>query len=414
MMNKLVSGSALRIGRFALAAFGVTGVWLLTPSASVAAGQAGLSKIQHIVIITQEERSFDNLFAGFPGADTQSYGYISSGRRIVLQPLPFSTSFELSHSAADFERDYDGGRNDGFNKEKYYCDNQKCRGFVLPQYSYVPAADTRPYFALASQYVLGDRMFGSTYDGEFETHFQMIAAQDARTTGNPSTHPWGCDNENGLTTVDRLPPLGATFPCFDVPTVADELDPAGISWRAYVPGPDDVWLSGFDAVKHIRYGPDGANFRFATKKFEGDIARGELAGVSWIAADPSEDDLPGPGGSRGPDFVAGVVNAVGESKYWESTAIFVTWSSWGGFYDHVAPPQDAERGRSFRVPLIVVSPYVPAGKVTHEQYQHGSILKFVEEAFGLNPLTRLDARANSLEREFDFSKPARKFVPIAL
>jgi phospholipase C len=79
---------------------------------------------------------------------------------------------------------------------------------------------------------------------------------------------------------------------------------------------------------------------------------------------------------------------------------------------HVPPPQDADQGRSFRVPLIVISPYVAPGRVTHEQYQHGSLLRFVEETFGVNPLSRLDARANSPLREFDFNRSPRAFTPI--
>jgi phospholipase C len=275
----------------------------------------------------------------------------------------------------------------------------------------VPASETQPYTSIASQYVLADHMFGSTYDGDFEMHLQMIAAQDGRTLGNPSTDPWGCDNQNYATRVDRLPPLSPIYPCLELPTLPDEMEAAGVSFKYYY-AHDTLNFNGLDAIRQDRYGPVWKNVVQPASRFLSDIAGGDLADATWITPSVEDSDLSGFIG--GPDWIASIVNAVGESKFWDSTAIFVTWTTWGGFYDHVAPPQDGLQGRSFRVPLLIVSPYVPAGRVTHEQYQHGSILKFAEEAFGLNPLTELDRRAFSPAREFDFTQRARKFVPIAL
>jgi len=184
----------------------------------------------------------------------------------------------------------------------------------------------------------------------------------------------------------------------------------------YGPGNADLgyeWES-FDAIRHIRNGADWANVISPGTQFISDVGNGSLAEVTWIVPPFAASDMSDSGAAQGPDWVASLVNAVGESPLWNSTAIFVTWSGWGGFYDHVPPPQDADQGRSFRVPLLIVSPYVAQGRVTHSQYQHASILKFAEEAFGLNPLTRLDARANSPAREFDFQRQPRQFTPIAL
>jgi phospholipase C len=375
----------------------------------------GFPNIQHVVIVVQLQRSFDELFQAYPGADTQSYGYTSRGKKVALRPIPLEREFFIAHTAADFENAYDGGKNDGFNKERVACD-QDCQGLILPQYSYVPASETKPYFSLASQYVLGDRMFGSTYDGDFETHLQLIGAQDAQTIGDPTTRPWGCDNPNEQTLVERLKPLGPVFPCFDFATLGDEMDSAAVSWRYYAAPNSDFgyqWSS-FDAIQHIRFGADWANVVSPGTQFVTDVGNGKLADVTWINPTLGASDFSRSGTAEGPDYVASLVNAVGESKFWNNTAVFVTWSDSGGFYDHVAPPQDAHQGRAFRVPLLIVSPYVPQGRVTHAQYQTMSLLKFAEQAFGLKPLTGLDGSASSPAREFNFSQQPRTFVPISL
>ena len=131
----------------------------------------------------------------------------------------------------------------------------------------------------------------------------------------------------------------------------------------------------------------------------------------------------GSGYNRGPSWVTSVVNAIGESSYWESTAIFVLWDDWGGWYDDAAPPQRDFRGLGIRVPCIIISPYARRGSgagggyVAHTQYEYGSILKFVEETFGLPPIGPpsrgfTDTRAASMLDDFDFTQPPRSFSPI--
>jgi phospholipase C len=375
------------------------------------------SKIQHVVIIVQQSRSFDELFQGFPGADTQSYGFTSGGLKVPLRPVGLDSGIALAHDAPDFLAAFDGGKNDGFNHEQVNCWLPSGCHVARPQYSFIPVAQVQPYWSMAEQYVLGDRMFASTYDGEFQTHLQLISAQDYETIGIPTTRPWGCDNLNESTVVDRLRRLAPVFPCFDYTTLADELDAANVTWRAYSPGPNGdfgyEWQA-FDAIKHIRYGPDWSNVVSPNTQFITDVGNGTLANVTWITPTLTTSDEGRSVNVSGPPYVASLVNAVGQSKFWDSTAIFVTWADYGGFYDHVPPPQDADQGRSFRVPLIVISPFVAPGRVTHTQYQHGSLLKFVEETFGVNPLSRLDARANSPLREFDFNRSPRTFTPITL
>ena len=117
---------------------------------------------------------------------------------------------------------------------------------------------------------------------------------------------------------------------------------------------------------------------------------------------------------NGPDWVASIVNAVGQSSYWDSTAIIVLWDDWGGFYDHVPPPHMDYVGLGFRVPMIIVSPYAKKGYVAHTQYEFGSLLKFIEVTFGLGSLGTTDVRANNINDAFNFKQKPRPFVPIQL
>lgn len=138
-----------------------------------------------------------------------------------------------------------------------------------------------------------------------------------------------------------------------------------------------------------------------------------MPAVSWVIPDGEDSDhYDGKDTDYGPDWVTCVVNSIGKSQYWKSSAIIVLWDDWGGFYDHVPPPQLDYTGLGFRVPLIIVSPYAKKGYVTHTQYEFGSILKFVETTFGLPSLGTTDRRANNITDAFDFSQQPRKYSPI--
>jgi len=135
--------------------------------------------------------------------------------------------------------------------------------------------------------------------------------------------------------------------------------------------------------------------------------------VSWITPTCANSDHAGCGSNTGPSWVASLVNAIGKSPYWSSTAIFIFWDDYGGWYDDVPPPLVDYDGLGIRVPLLVISPYAKRGYVSHTQYEHGSILQFAEDRFGLPRLAASDTRANSLDDCFDFNAPPRPFVPIA-
>jgi phospholipase C len=132
----------------------------------------------------------------------------------------------------------------------------------------------------------------------------------------------------------------------------------------------------------------------------------------WVTPNAANSDHAGIGQNTGPSWVASVVNAIASGPNWSSTAIFIVWDDWGGWYDHVVPPQLDSMGLGFRVPLIVVSPYAKRGYVSHVQHEFGSILHFTEEAFGLPAMTTVDSRADDLRDCFDFSQVSQRYRAI--
>ena len=187
--------------------------------------------------------------------------------------------------------------------------------------------------------------------------------------------------------------------------------------RCHPHGNGGIW-SAYAAIRHIYTGPDWKRDVInPPKRFFTDVSSGNLPVVSWITPTCQNSDHAGCDSDTGPAWVASLVNAIGESKYWKSTAIFVTWDDYGGWYDHVAPELVDYDGLGVRVPLLVISPYTKKGRVSHVHYELTSILRFIEDRFGLKTLSDSDARARSPENDcFDFHQGPRKFraIPTAL
>jgi phospholipase C len=394
----------------------------LVPFASeqqLRSGAKSTGKIQHVVIVVQENRSFDNLFQRYPGANTVPIGKNSKGQTITLQPVSLATSYLIDHGSKEFFEACDGnppGQNckmDGFDKE------MNGGGPPNPQYVYVPAADSKPYFDMAHEFVVADNMFSSQLDESFVAHQYIIAGEASSAVDLPSSVVWGCDGGKTDTIQTLTQARGYGPPevaCFNHRTLGDELDDAGLAWRFYtsrIYGDGGLW-SGYQAVRHIRKGPDWKKDVLAPQtRFLTDIQKGKLASVTWITPICVNSDHVNCGGGTGPEWVASIVNAVGESQFWNSTAIFVMWDDWGGLYDHVPPPYVDYDGLGIRVPLLVISPYAKQNYVSHVQYETGSILRFAEDQFGLGRLAASDRRANSPAKDcFDFKQPPRAFVPI--
>jgi len=377
------------------------------------------------VVIIQENRSVDNLFNGFTGANTVSSGLDSHGRQITLKPQDLDSEWDVDHTHHAFSTEYDGGKLDGFDEVRVQnAGGQKYPGKDFA-YAYVPQSETTPYWTMASQYVLSDNTFQSNNGPSFPAHLFLIAGQSGNVVDNANKTPWGCDAPNDARVPLINPDTGqlikpGVFPCFDKKTIsvtlADELDAAGLSWRYYAPaiGSDygQNW-SVYDSIKWIRFGADWQSDVISPEtQILTDVQNGNLANVTWVVPSASNSDHGGIDSLNGPSWVASVVNAVGQSKFWKSTAIFVMWDDWGGWYDHVAPPQYGYEGNGFRVPLIAVSPYALAGVVTHTEHEGASVLKFIENRFGLAQMSSADTRASDLTDMFDFNQQPRQFQVI--
>jgi phospholipase C len=416
----LLSGCALRPQNDAVGAL----PYMQHDAALGQLNDTGAGKIQHVVYIIQENRSFDNLFQGYPGADTVSSGKDSHGKTIELQPYPLGHPYDIDHSVhAMFQACHGTGKLPGTDCKMDGFDQEwSLGGPKHPQYVYAPYKQVKPYWDMAREWVVGDRMFQSQLDESFIAHQYVIAAQAAFAADLPSGR-WGCGGGKfdvlDTITKERVVDYRSTRPCFDYQTLGDELDKAKLTWRFYAAtygsGSSDggaVW-SGYQAVKHIRYGPDWKNVIHPNWKFITDVRHGELANFTWITPVCSDSDHTNCPGTFGPSWVAALVNTVGQSKFWDSTAIFVQWDDWGGLYDHVPPPYEGRDGVGFRVPLLIISPYARTSHVTHVQYETASILRFAENLFGLGQLAAADRRANAPGKDaFDFSQKPRPFVKI--
>jgi len=368
------------------------------------------SPIDHIVIIMQENRTFDNLFNGFPGADTVQSG-LSHGVTVPLEPVGLADARGPDHSHKQWWRAWNNGGMDGFAQSGL-------NPSTLP-YSYVPEKDDEAYWTLAETYTVGDRMFQANTGPSFVAHQYMIAGQSGGVAENPTGGVWGCDAKPDAKAA-IIGPNGAelpgVFPCFDYQTTADLLDEKGVTWRYYAPADGNSFFinSAYQAIRHIRFGNDWKqNVISPQTKVLTDIAHGELAQVTWIVPDWTHSDHPGSGSTEGPDWVASIVNAVGQSKYWNSTAIFITWDDWGGWYDHVAPAKIDAMGPGFRVPLIVVSPYARRGYVSHHFHEVSGFIKFIEKNFDLGTLGARDAGSDAFDDCFDYTQTpaAYKAIP---
>jgi phospholipase C len=385
-------------------------------------GAQPMGPIRHIVIIIQENRSFNNLFMGFPGANTASSGPTSTGQIVPLTQVNFENGDDLGHFRSDFITSYDNGKMDGFDK---VADFMNVPNFA---YSYVNKAETQPYWSMASTYGLGDNMFASTTGASFVDHQYIIAGQSDETIDLPLSAPnqvvvpWGCDSPGGAY-MQQFNAQGQIVngpsPCFTYKSMGDELDQYGVSWKFYAPAftnPADVGViwSAYDAISDVRYGPDWTSKVSSPETtILTDIANEALPTVSWVTPDFVNSDHPRSRSSTGPQWVASIVNAIGQSQYWQSTAIFVVWDDWGGWYDNVSPPQLDYEGLGFRVPLIVVSPYAKKHYVSHAQHEFGSLLHYIETTQGVPSLGTTDARADDLSDFFDYTQSVSTYTPFA-
>jgi len=398
----------------------------VNPGVAPPAGPA--AKIRHIVIIFQENRTVDNLFNGLPGADTVRNALNSHGESVTLRPIPLTAHYDVSHEHSAYVVERANGKLNGFNRVESTCQiGHTCPPKYLRPYGYVPRDDVRPYFTMAHRYTFADRMFQTNEGPSFPAHQYILSGTSTtrdgaplRAAGNPFSPiggaSGGCDSPGG-SWVWLIDPMGnesqATYPCFDRLALSDLLERKSYSWRYYQAHLGAGLWEGPDAIAHIRNGKSFATHVVApSKQILDDIDAGHLADVVWVTPTAAESDHAGSTDGSGPSWVASIVNAIGSSKYWNDTAIFVTWDDWGGWYDHVPPPQYNSYELGFRVPLIVISPYAKQHFVSHKRHEFGSILKFAEETFKLGSMNTTDVRSDDLSDCFNFSQSPAPFRKI--
>jgi phospholipase C len=402
-----------------------------TPARHASFGNPVGTYIKHVVVIIQENRSFENFFAGYPGADAPTFGY-ADGKKIALRPTSFDGP-DLPHDWQSSIAGWNNGKMNGF-----WEDEGRLKDGFPYAYSYVKRSLIVPYWTMAREYVLADRMFPTEFGGSFTAHLTLIAGTDNLTPTKAEVNfPDGafgdCDSPQGTktSTVNEKREIGhftGPFPCFNqFNTMAQDLDHppstasggTPVSWKYYASKRlhAGIWEP-FEAISYVRYGRDWwFDISFPNRHILRDVGDGKLASVSWVTPTKQDSDHPGDDSDKGPSWVAAIVNAIGESPYWKSTAIIVLWDDWGGWYDNAKPPQLDFRGLGIRVPCLIISPYAKRGYVSHTQYEYGSILKFIEQAFNLPPLGPTDegytdTRATSIDDSFDFTQKPRRFKPI--
>lgn len=397
--------------------------------------------IKHVVFIIKENRSFDHLFGRMPGVNGVTKGDMivspfmgipkmvkAKPDEVISRPLapPPGQRYpsDIPHDYTQWVWMYNNGAMDGFGV------NPNAVEFAYTQQR---PKDIPNYWHWAENYPLSDNFFASAVGPSFPNHLFTIAASSAQTHDNPSqdaeqiaemgkqklAKTWGCDipssGEIGIYAKDREfngydKPIKMTRPCFDIPTIGDRLNKKDVPWAYYAPTSHQVgyiWSS-YEAIK--KYANDEELFAKHVLPVDNiltDIENGDLPPVSWVIPRFEWSEHPEYSMCWGEDWTTKIVNELMESPDWENTAVFVTWDDWGGFYDHVPPPQVDGFGLGFRVPTITISPYAKKNYTDSRLGEFSSILAFIEDNWGLKPLTERDRRANNMFQNFDFKQDPR-------
>jgi|CZKK01.1.fsa_nt_gi phospholipase C len=371
--------------------------------------QTGGTPIQHIVFIIKENRSFDNYFGTFPGANGATSGTISTGQVIPLGRLPDITPNDPGHGWPEALTSMDGGKMDRFD----IIDGGNING-ALMSYTQFQQSDIPNYFSYAYNFVLSDNTFSSMHGGSFPQHLYAIAAQSDGVINIPFLNQgktglggWGCDDPAAtlVQVMDEEGDVTGEFPCFDFQTLADSMETAGISWKYYAPsaGEQGYVFNTFNAINHIRNSGLWNTNVVSDTQFADDALSGQLPAMSWLVTGDGSEHPPN-SSCFGENWTVTQLNALMQGPDWATTAVFLTWDDFGGFYDHVPVPPVDIYGFGPRVPMLIISPYAKPRHISHTLYEFSSVLKYAEETFGLPPLTERDADANDMQDSFNYSQ----------
>ncbi len=377
--------------------------------------------IKHVVFIIKENRSFDHMFGRFPGVD----GATEANDRGTMRPLTRATdqrAHDLTHCYNCAVTAIDEGKMDGFNQS--IPDDQ----YAFTQFR---AEQLPNYWRWAQEFVLADNFFASATGPSFPNHLYSIAAQSGGALDNPVQDPvalrkmqdqglaksWGCDiaQPGGyVEVVDSEGRLVRVDPCFDFTTEGDLLSKARIPWAYYAATNTQIgyiW-SAYAAIGRYRNDRQlwDQHF-FPVDNVVQDIEAGRLPPVTWITPRFELSEHPEYNFCHGENWTTHVVDAIMRSPMWKDTAIFITWDDYGGFYDHVPPRRVDRFGFGIRVPFLMISPYAKQGYIDHSLGEFSSVLRFIEDNWGLSQLTKRDRRAGDLSYEFDFTQPPRSPDP---
>jgi phospholipase C len=452
----LIAGAAAVLA--ALTPWGLPG-GLGAAAPSRAADWRGIHKIQHVVVIMQENRSFDHYFGTYPGADGIP---MARGAPSVCAPdpetgacvQPFHDAQDQNrggpHGAADAAADVDGGKMDGFIRQARARPGRcgaafdpRCGGGAAPDVmGYHDAREIPNYWTYAREFVLQDQMFEPNASWSLPAHLFMVSEWSARCA---TSDPMSCVNE--LQTPDRLagrrgrrgrPGRRPDYAWTDLTYL---LHQAGVRWAYYVAegtqpdcaddaatcqdqpqraGTPEIWnpLPWFETVRQDRELP---NIQTVSHFFEA-ARNGTLPAVSWVVPNGRVSEHPPALVSAGQAYVTSLVNALMQGPEWNSMAIFLAWDDWGGFYDHVVPPKVDQNGYGLRVPGLVISPYARRNYIDHQVLSFDAYVRFIEDDFlggrRIDPATdgrpdrRPDVRETApqlgdLTRDFDFGQAPR-------
>jgi len=287
--------------------------------------------------------------------------------------------------------------------------------------------------------VLADRFFSSIYGPSGPEHLWTVAAQSAGFVDHERPGQFGaglpreyCDDpaerafsfkkltpaaasrvfqlENGFATSLRVSNFWRTrWPCVNIKVLPDELSAKGISWRYY--RGDNPWVAPLRQVRHVRFGPEWSDVT-TEPNFIPDVEAGRLPSVSWLTPPVGLSEHPPGSVCEGENWTVRAIDAIMRSPEWKDTAIVLTWDDFGGFYDHVAPPHYDIFGLGPRVPALVISPWARPGFVDHRTLEFSSVLRMMEDVFGVSPLGARDRRADDMLEAFDFGQKAN--APLVL
>ena len=423
--------------------------------------------IDHIVVLYLENRSFDHLFGTFPGAEgLAAYHGAQTGDNGVAYatlptPLghdgkpdprlprglpnapfpmlrfvgPFDPTNNPVHRFYHMQRQYGVGA-DGIPMGKWVAEGTS-GGTTM---GYYERAAIPVQWRLDEEFVLLDHYFQGIHGESFANHFYLIAATLATYPEAPLAVKAQLEPDGSLVKDGDVDPEGYVVNNLDppyppqrvanildvpqtAPTIADRLDAGGVPWRWYATG----WGAGVDAVKQGLV-PHHNPFQYVKRIMESPEERAHIRDASEFVKALREGGLPAVAFVKpharqnahavsstvgaGDRWIGEMVKAIMASRYWSRVAVVITYDEGGGWFDHVPPPVVDRFGLGTRVPALIVSPYAKRGIVAHGQYDHASILKFIEWRFGLEPLTERDRRAEAFLEAFDFDQPPRQ--PIAL